>query len=1134
MKKNPLFIGFLGLAFFLLPNKLHAATLTGEAEAKTFGKVSVEVPGVTIGDLGSAECDENAQSCLLKGLSWSDVIGWMAWDGQDIRATIQNKGGIFPSEFFPKMTFNGSLGGFLWGEKTGWIQLSSCVSQNENDCKATPYCSWSGSYCELDSAATLPPSDQQNAHVWGVYLDLCSNKKNQATCESALNDPYCNWDVNQSVCVFDQINNPKGQPFRGFAWSQYLGWIKFGLDLGETGFKGVFSSWPATDLTPPEVPLLPEHAWIPNQSPIGTIAWTDFAQEKNSTINVLKSDIDYTLDGGVAYAGCNPQGNNASALIFQQGESVNLYFPGIGLVDETVLNHHCKYDLTGVLYNNSNIGYFFGSDAEKRAEAAGIDLKSPEPNVINSQAISLYTMAGAFDGAGSSLSHSGTPVSDGIDSMQVLFSPRDIGGNPIVAIPFDLSGQSTDPANAVRNVYLGYDLDASKYFFDSVEPANNFLYSYPSPLLLGIEELIYDSPGILSYPKNGPDENYDYLGGSYRLNLKGLAPAMSSNPLSVQAIDFELNSKAGLSELPALSPSMPAFNLVNQQKLEKASGLPLPLSINIKPALEVTDGNLNQELINLDQPVEATFTLKNNSHADGFEMNRFGVDHLIHFKVEGQENDDPSLETRDINLLPVVDAGLGRTDRKAQATRYELWQDNLGLSNLSQNEFHSPFAQFHPPNYSFEDDADGVDLAGQYESDGKLYASKDDLEPYPPTIIDRGDDPELKLPNESSQKYTFTFRPSQHIGQIPDSKVVFNIDQYVAYKPSHPLPQFAIYAATSFIDGIKLKNIGVGTQGVVTGRQVYEPTTSRDLNNITLTSSASLRKEMRKNVAQLTRNMNLDKCDVKLVSPLKSLPHLPSDCIRINESNKTIIAVYKGDALTLGDGQAIEIPKGYKYTLILADGTNLYLKENIFYSDSTSSFGIIALQNSQGKGGNVYVDPKPTNFVGTLYAEGSLLSSPDASGKNLFFGQNSPSINELSNQLLWQGSLATRNTIGGSASNTTPNGVDCSPWPDKESCAKAFDLDFLRRFTVYYLKEANIYYAPSNALFSGGGSCTNNMPIDCSAGNLPTTVDLSGPNSTIDPNKSRSINTVYVEPNSRPIPLGFTLQGGFTNTQEIR
>lgn len=1135
MKKSVLFAGLLCLSLLLLPHFSYAAPVTGEAEAETFGKISVEIPGVTIGDLGSADCDENLQTCLLKGLSWSDVIGWIAWDGQDIQSTIQNKGGIFPAELFAKMTNKGSLGGFLWGEKTGWVQLSSCVSQdNQNDCDATPYCTWSGSYCELDPTTTLPPSDQQTAHLWGAYLDLCTNKSDQPSCESPLNDPYCNWDVNQNACLFDQENNPKGQPLRGFAWSQYLGWIKFGLDLGETGFEGVFTSWPTTDITPPEVPALPENAWIPNQSSIGTIAWTDFAQEPNSKINLLKSDIDYTLDADAGYAGCNTQGNNASALISQQGDSVNVYFPGIGLIDETVLNHHCKYGLTGVLYNSSGIGYFFGADAEVRAEAAGINLKSPEPNIINPQPVSLYTMAGNFDALSSSVANSGIPVADGIDHMQTLFSPRDLAGNPIVAIPFDLAGQPAGQEGAIRNVYVGYDLDASQYYFDSVEPANNFLYSYPSPLLVGTEELIYDSPGMLSYPKNGPDDNYVYSGGIYRLNLKGLAPTLSSNPLALQAIDLELNSKAGLAELPALSPSMPAFDLVHQQKLEQGSGLPLPLPISIKPALQVVDGSLNQDLINLDQPVEATFTLKNNSDADAFEMNRFGIDHLIHFKVEGQQNDDPSLETRDINLLPVTDAGLGRTDRKANATRYELWQDNLGLTNLSQNEFHSAFSQFHTPNYSFDDDPDGVDVEGQYEADGALYASKDDQEPYPPMLIDRGDDPELKLPNQGTQDYSFTLRPTQNVGQIPDSKVLFSIEQYIAYKPAYPLPQFAIFAVDPFIDSVQLKNIGVGTRGIVTGGQIYEPATSRDLNNVTLTSSASLRKEMRKNVAQLTRNMNLETCSTKSVSPLTSLPSLPSACVRINENSKTIIAVYKEGTLTLGNGQAIEIPKGYKYTLILMDGANLYLKENLVYGDAASSFGIITLQDEQGKGGNVYLGPKPTNLVGTLYAEGSLLSSPDDTGKNLYYSQNSPSLSTLSNQLFWQGSLATRNTIGGSSKNIIPAGVDCSPWPDTESCAKAFDLDFLRRFTVYYLKEENAYYTLSSALFSGGGSCTDNKPISCNPGNLPTTVDLSGPNNTINLEKSRSLNTVYIESDNRPSPPGFTLQGGFTSTQEIR
>ena len=1090
--------------------------------------MDVSAPGVGIEDLDTPDCDKIKKICYLDGFSWSDVIGWTAWNGGAIQKDVQSNGGLFPSDYFSKVTYNGSLSGFIWGDKTGWVQLSDCSStDNQPACVAKPYCQWTANnYCDVNATQQLPEANLQSATNWGVYIDFCG-LKTQAECQSALSDPYCNWDAVDNICLFDKENNPKGQPLRGHAWSQYLGWIKFGVETGDTGFEGVFTNW-LTDLTPPDVNALLGNAWIPNSNSSGNIEWKDFATEKESDLNLGTSAVDYVLDAAPGYIGCSPGGK---AMIIQDQGAVDLNFPGAGLVDEMVENHHCKYEIKGVLYNESDFGYFFGGDAKIRAAAAGIDINNPAPHIIDEKRAYLFTLAGSLDSKSSAVIDSGSAIADGIEAIRTSFSPKDIGGNPIVSIPFMLDGTPTaDPATAVRNIYMAYGLDATDYVFDSINPLNNILV--PAPLRA--ETTYYDYPHTnITFPASGPMSlDYTYAMGEYVFSLYGLAPTMGTkNALHLKGILMETNTQAGEALLPQVSPSMPAVNLVTKQEMDENSNLgigKLPHSYAFEPALQVSKGELNTDFIVIGQTAQASYELTNQS--SNLKLIDYALDHVIDFTDINGDIGEEVLEIKNINLNGLADVS-GRTDPDSGFTRYELLHDTSGLADLQFNEFHSNFAQFHDPNYSFVTDT--IDNLGEYDVNGSYYASPDDVEPYPPVTIDRTDALGFDIDTGSIGTFDFKLTPSQYIGDAIDAQVVFGIKQYIAYHTQDGiLSQFAIYPAPDHISGIEVKNIGLGATGVVSGGQIFEMVGGRDLENITITSSADLRREIRRNVAQLTRNMDLTNCDAASNS-LLTLPTTASDCVIVDEINKTIMAVYKDSTLTLGGTGDIVVPAGYKYSLILLDGGNLYVKDNLTYGGlNNNSLGLILLQNSQGKGGHFYIDPKPTNMVGLLYAEGSILSSPDG-GNSFYYGGGANSA-ELRNQLYWQGSIASRNTIGGAPNKILPSGVDCTPWPDTESCSQAYDLDFTRRFAVIHSEDENVDYAATGYLLSGGGTCTNPPGISCKNGPLPTTVDLSGPNSTIDILQSKSLDTFFIQRDNRLVPAGFTNSSGLSSSSEIR
>lgn len=1135
---------YLFFSFLLAPSFVLGATeITGEANGRNSGVMTMDInpPSavVTIEDINTADnCDNLRQICYIEGFSWSDTIGWTAWDGTALEADIITNGGSFPDEYFAKVTYRGAMDGYIWNEHTGWTQLSTCAGETTSlDCNANSYCSWTGTACEIDATADLPEVSSQDADDFGVYIDFCPLNEDQVSCDS---DSHCLWDGAESSCSLNTGTHPNGHPLRGYAWSEFLGWIKFGLEVGDDpDFTGAFTQW-IPDLTPPDVNALLDNAWIPNSSAIGTITWDSFAEEPESAIDLGSSVVEYTLSNAPGYTGCN--GNTVaadSAIITQDGITADITFPSIGLIDSSVNNGHCRYELSGVIYNTSGLGYFFGPDADTRATAAGINPLDPYPHIVNITPNSnLHTLAGAYDSGVSTLTFTGSAIADGLDPVESDLAALDVAGNPIVNIPFALDGSAGSLATNVRNVYLNYNFDAQNYLFDSVEPVNNLIFSYPAPLAIGSSRVTYSASDNylaqnITFPRDGALDisAYNlgvssYSSGVYELELYGLAPTTgASNALILESIDLNLNV-SGETTLPSVSPTMPAVALNTTTNIDNAGSSLYSYIFN--PALEVTSASLDTNFIALGAEVTADYDYSNLSANIGLDDYTF--DFVFDFNDTSAGIGEEVLEIRDISIGSGTS---GRTDPTSSYTRYVVLNEQAPISStLQSNEFHDNASHYHSPLYSFAfngSTAANLNGSGEYNVDGAYYGDTD------PVTIGRGASINSPLGTSGSSSLSITMEPNQYIGVPMDAQVNFGIDQYIAYNAGDPiLTQFTIYPAVNNIDGISLQSSGLGTSGIVSGNNVFENVAGRDLESITTTSSAELQKEIRRNVAQLTRNMDLTNC-LASTTTLTTLPVAASDCVVIDSVNDTIIAVYdgagSGGTLNLGNGSLVTVPADTRYTLIVLNGGNINIEENINYGDNRSSFGMIALSDDTGLGGHVFVDPDPTNIVGLLYAEGSLLSSPDA-GVNLYYGAGA-NTTDLTNQLYWQGSIASKNTIGGSPSSTLPSGVDCSPWPDTQSCAQAHDLDFLRRFIT--VNESGDEFSPAGYLFSGGGSCSGTYPtINCNYGGIGLATTITIASNLIDVPASLSIDSFFVERDGRRAPLGFSNLGGFTSSQEIR
>ncbi len=128
---------------------------------------------------------------------------------------------------------------------------------------------------------------------------------------------------------------------------------------------------------------------------------------------------------------------------------------------------------------------------------------------------------------------------------------------------------------------------------------------------------------------------------------------------------------------------------------------------------------------------------------------------------------------------------------------------------------------------------------------------------------------------------------------------------------------------------------------------------------------------------------------------------------------------------------------------ILVIGANLYIKSNLYYSDKKNGMlGIIVLKDKAWNGWNIYIDPKITNIVWSIFAERSVISYD---GTHELDGNTEHTI--LKNQLHIYGNVFSENTIGWSVKATPQCPYYITSCPDKETAQK-YDLNYLRR---YYL-----------------------------------------------------------------------------------
>lgn len=1056
----------------------------------------------SIGTTGTSDC--TSSFCYFEGFMWSDAIGWISmgnYNGESnthsLEAAINIKGGTFDESMRARvMKDTGIFKGYMWSEKTGWIKLSS-------------------------DGFTKTDTENQNKDNWGVWINLNDETEsisskieglsdvNEDDCDAMTNfNNRFMWDkdINEGECVETPLEI--GRKLRGMAWSEKLGWIKFEKKDGDTtNFIGGYTQW-IPDNTPP-VPTLVDNAWFAvgvntgNHSDLSTIVWENIFEDPETGINASATSIIIKPADGFEENCFNPTVSSN-----KNDKSLNITIPLVGNVKNPAYiigengdgtdNQigYCKYELTGTIINGGGMEFIIEEDSAYTFYVRAGDYTSVETEFI-----------GTDETSGS--------LADGEEENRFIITPLDIAGNPIVDI--NCMGENIAACingEDVRDVIITANVNNTMRYDSTHESISN-----TTSIKFGEEQQFAEGADENEEQINMYNEDDEVtIGDEYisiipedktkrEIILKSYSPTTTENTTINNK--FTLNSYSfDIKDGDLLEVSSDGYTVIADPTEDKYLADITDQSAIFNPILKVTDyllGDNNEKYILGNSKI--AFTLEN---LDDKTLNNIDIDTEFSF------NDSSRLDFKDITInendiisknnlgwSDFIVAGLG-------GAKYELYIGSNG--NETINGSNSIFGNGISDTDGKYTDASfiGIPKCNSYDEEtggcldetGYIYRSHI-----------ASSDLSLKAINTlSTSEKTIFFEGKSILGGLQED-IKLTIDQIIGYRVDDQ-PQFTIYKPDVLVNEINVQDIGVGTSGNVSG-DVYGNT---GIETVGTTSAEELFKQMRKNVADLTINKEEDEYCIGN-NTINSLED-EGGCIRVNETEKTIIAYYKGtndERLTLSGGSTITAPAGYKYTIILEGGLNLEILSNIILGDDgyDTSLGIIAINtDTNNKGGsNIIIGKDPTNIMAYIYTEGSLLADEtDTDG--------------LKNQLLLEGSLASRNTIGGVEGGILPNGVKCEAGVNETDCIKKYDLNYIRRFSI----NSDGTTIANEGLFSGGGSCDG---TDCTNGTLSTSITFKADN-TIDKNNSLSIDPFFIKQMNRTMPAGFSTNIIQKSTDVIR
>ncbi|MCK5460687.1 hypothetical protein KAI58_01765 [Candidatus Gracilibacteria bacterium] len=231
-----------------------------------------------------------------------------------------------------------------------------------------------------------------------------------------------------------------------------------------------------------------------------------------------------------------------------------------------------------------------------------------------------------------------------------------------------------------------------------------------------------------------------------------------------------------------------------------------------------------------------------------------------------------------------------------------------------------------------------------------------------------------------------------------------------------------------------------------------------NLLNMGGTTTKDMREGITRSVYELLRGRNyIDASGGKILD-------ISSDSIANFGENDVLY--YNGGTVTIGTGGQTFV--GGQRTIVIENG-NLFIKGDIVYgNDTTDSLGIVLINSdcNDKQLGNIFIDNDVQKIIGTYFSDGGIMSSATTltavptlatifaddgvvANRNID-GGNSSSV--FGKQLLLEGTLLTRNTLGGYVTLPlfTPFGiastVEIPGLSSDEEEAILYDAHFIRRY----------------------------------------------------------------------------------------
>ncbi len=225
----------------------------------------------------------------------------------------------------------------------------------------------------------------------------------------------------------------------------------------------------------------------------------------------------------------------------------------------------------------------------------------------------------------------------------------------------------------------------------------------------------------------------------------------------------------------------------------------------------------------------------------------------------------------------------------------------------------------------------------------------------------------------------------------------------------------------------QLEIVGADIEGAILGGKniVINKGTSFNLTNIGSSNQIDIREAITTSAYDIIRG---------LTSKQYTLPLNGIDFTTNNEK----VLYYKNQPTINLSGEI----KGIG-TIVIEDGNLLISKDLVYANSGENSLGIILINTDvkNRDNGNIFIDNDVHRIVGTYFSDGSLASTTVS---NPTINDPVPDNFDLEKQLILNGTILTRNTLGGSKMQPYQ-----TPWGETDSpeLAQKYDLHFLRRYS---------------------------------------------------------------------------------------